>query len=128
MAAGKKRMTQREIRERAVLKKELQEKGILPQDKKPLNRKKFVEEAQEAWNGRSGGCYLWEHYLIKAIFYMLGRTEKGSLRLSQEAVAAAKILKIAIRIKEFQDGIREKGQHEYKIIDEYEYIKDILEA
>ena len=50
--AKKKRLTNREKKDRAEFKKQMQEKGILPLDKPKLNRKKFIKEAREEWNGR----------------------------------------------------------------------------
>ena len=44
------RMTRREKEARAQVKKELQEKGILPPDKPRLNRKKFVREAIQEYD------------------------------------------------------------------------------
>lgn len=49
---------------RAEIKKRMQDKGVLPPDKPKLNRKKFIDEAREEWNGRSSDCFIWEHYLI----------------------------------------------------------------
>ena len=43
-------MTRREKEARAQVKKELQEKGILPPDKPRLNRKKFVREAIQEYD------------------------------------------------------------------------------
>lgn len=40
-------MTKSKIKQRAKIKKSLQAKGILPPDKKRLNRKKFIDEARE---------------------------------------------------------------------------------
>ena len=54
--AKKKRLTNREKKDRAEFKKQMQEKGILPLDKPKLNRKKFIEEAREEWNGRDSEC------------------------------------------------------------------------
>lgn len=51
-----------------------------------------------------------------------------SSRASLEAVGAAKVLKLAIRLREFSEEVREKGEHEYKLVDQYNYIKDILDA
>lgn len=72
--AKKKRLTNREKQERADFKRRMQEQGILPPDKPKLNRKKFIEEAREEWNGRSNDCYIWEHYLLEAVSYMLCQT------------------------------------------------------
>ena len=127
--AKKKRLTSKEKKLNAEIKKELQEKGILPPDKPKLNRKKFIEEAKTEWNSRDKECFVWDAYLMEAISYMLGHTEKGmSMRLSSEAVGVAKILKIAMRLREFSKGLKERGEHEYKLVDQYNYIKDILDA
>ena len=83
---------------------------------------------REEWNGRSSDCFIWEHYLMDAISYMLCQREGMSSRASLEAVGAAKVLKLAIRLREFSEEVREKGEHEYKLVDQYNYIKDILDA
>lgn len=126
--AKTKRLTNREKQERAKFKKQLQAEGALPPDKPKLNRKKFIEEAEEEWNGRDKGCYIWDLYLMHAISYMLGHFDKKDLRMSREAVGAAKILKIAMRLREFSEAMEAKGENEYKLIDQYNYIKDILDA
>ena len=91
-----KRMTNREKQERMAAKRRLQAEGILPPDKPRLNRKKFIEEAEAEWNGRDLECLIWDLYIMRALFCMLGH---GSARgISPEAVGAAKILKIAIRL------------------------------
>lgn len=126
--AAKKRMSNREKQERARIKKELQKDGILPPDKKPLNRRKFVEEAVEEWNARQGKEYIWPLYLNRALSYVLAQQEGRSGRVSLEAVGAAKILKTAIRLREFSVRLKEEGREQYKLSEEYEAVKDILEA
>lgn len=125
--AKKKRLTNKEKQTRAEVKKRLQEQGVLPPDKPKLNRKKFVEEAQAEWNNRDKECFMWEMYLMQAMSYMLGHVEKGG-RVSPEAVGAAKVLKVAMKLREFSEELKAKGEHEYKVIDQYNYIKDILDA
>lgn len=49
-------------------------------------------------------------------------------RASLEAVGAAKVLKLAMRLREFSEELKAKGEHEYKLADQYNYIKDILDA
>ena len=127
IVAKNKRLTNKEKQARAELKKRMQDKGVLPPDKPKLNRKKFIDEAREEWNGRSSDCFIWEHYLMDAISYMLCQREGMSSRASLEAVGAAKVLKLAIRLREFSEEVREKGEHEYKLVDQYNYIKDILD-
>lgn len=117
--AKNKRLTNKEKQARAELKKRMQDKGVLPPDKPKLNRKKFIDEAREEWNGRSSDCFIWEHYLMDAISYMLCQREGMSSRASLEAVGAAKVLKLAIRLREFSEEVREKGEHEYKLVDQY---------
>ena len=121
-------MTNKERKDRAKEKKRLQAEGMLPQDKKKLNRKKFIEEAKKEWNERSMNCYIWEHYLVEAISYMVCKTEGISSRSSLEAVGAAKVLKLAIRLHEFSEKLREKGEERYKLEEQYNYVKDILDA
>lgn len=125
--ANKKRLTNREKKERAELKQRMQEKGILPPDKPKLNRKKFIEEAKAEWDNRNKGCFVWDVYLMRAISYMLGHLEKD-LRPSREAVGVAKVLKIAMRLRKFSEELEAKGEHEYRVLDQYNYIKDILDA
>lgn len=124
----RRRMTNKEKRERAEAKKRLQEEGIIPPDKPRLNRKKYIEDARKAWDNRSSDCYIWDIYLGLAIGIMLGQTEGISRRVSLEAVGAAKVLQLALRIQQFDAELRARGEHEYKIVDKCEYIKDILEA
>lgn len=129
MAAKKTKTTNAQKKFNAKIKKDMQDKGILPPDKSKLNRKKFIEETRREWNERDASCYLWEVYLFEAINIMLGHTERGmSTRASPEAVGAAKCLKIAMRLEEFQTMVRERGDDQYKISELYEYIKDILYA
>lgn len=123
--AKKKRMTIREKEFRAEMKKEMQAKGIIPPDKPRLNRKKFIEEAESEWNNRDG-CYIWDIYLMQAISYMLGHSER--MKPSREAVGVAKVLKIAMRLRKFAEELEARGENEYRVIDRYNYIKDILDA
>ena len=95
MAAKKKRMTQKEKDLNRAWKKEMQEKGILPPDKKRLNRRKFIEEASDEWNKKDPDCYIWDFYLMNAVSYMMGQIDKRA-NPSSEAVGVAKVLKVAM--------------------------------
>lgn len=129
MAAKRKKMTNAQKRFNAQVKKDMQDKGILPPDKPKLNRKKFIEEARQEWNEKDKDFYAWEVHLYEAISIMLSHTERGmSTRVSPEAVGVAKCLKLAIRLREFHQMVRDRGDTQYKLIEQYEYIKDILDA
>ena len=55
--AKRKKLTNREKQYHAQLKKEMQEKGVIPPDKPRLNRKRFIEEARISWMLRTKqGC------------------------------------------------------------------------
>lgn len=125
MAAKKKRMTQKEKDLNRAWKKEMQEKGILPPDKKRLNRRKFIEEVRDEWNAKDQDCYIWDFYLMRAVSYMMSQTDKR-LNPSPEAVGVAKLLKAAMKLKEFRDKIKSEGREDYTITEEYEYIKEVL--
>ncbi len=128
MAAGKKkRLTEREKKRNAQIKKELQKQGIIPPDKPRINRKKFVDGAMEEWNGRPQ-CCMWDYYLVQAFGFILAKTEGRSLRVSKEAVGAAKVLKLAIRLYQFSRKLEGEGRTEYRVSERMEYIRDILEA
>lgn len=121
-------MTKKERAERAKFKKQMQAKGILPPDKRKLNRKKFVEEARQEWNARDKDCYVWDIYLLDAVSIMLGDVEQRTLRVSSEAVGTAKCLKLAVRLKKFAEMVKARGDTTYTLKEKYDYIRDIIEA
>lgn len=124
----KKKLTDREKKINAQVKKELQEKGIIPPDKPKLNRKKYIEEAIQEYNDAKGSFYEeMELYLHRAIGIMIGKTDRR-LRVSQEAVGVAKCLKLANRLKEFHDKLEAEGRDKYTVKEQFEYIRDILDA
>lgn len=122
---ARKRQSNKEKKRNAELKRELQKEGFLPPDKPRLNRQKFIDEVEAEWNGRDRECLIWDVYLMQAMSYMVGHMEKG-LRLSREAVGAAKVLKIAMMLREFAEDLKAKGENQYKLTDQYNYIKDIM--
>lgn len=120
-------MTKKEIKLRAEIKKSLQAKGLLPPNKKKLNRKKFIDEARAEWGKRDLGCILWDFYIQQALIWMTSYTDMN-LRPSPQAVGAAKVYKIALRFKEFEDEKKRLGETKYKFKELYESLKDIMEA
>ena len=120
-------MTKKEIKLRAEIKKSLQAKGILPPNKKKLNRKKFIDEAREEWLKRDRTCFKWEFYIMRALVWMTSyKDNRGNI--SPEAVGAAKVIKIALRFKEFEEEIQKSGQSAYTVGELYESIRDIMES
>ena len=120
-------MTKKKIMARAKIKKELQSKGVLPPDKKRLNRRKFIDEAKKEWSERDKNCYVWHAHIMMALSWMISYTD-NNLRPSQQAVGAAKVLKIALKIKEFEENVKNSGSTTYRLNDLHEAIKDIMEA
>ena len=120
-------MTKSKIKQRAKIKKSLQAKGLLPPDKKRLNRKKFIDEAREEWKKRDLGCILWDYYIQQALVWMTSYTAMN-LRPFPQVVGAAKVYKIALRFKEFEDEKKRLGETKYKFKELYESLKDIMEA
>lgn len=125
--ANKKRMTNREKQLKAKMKKDMQDRGLIPPDKPKLNRKKFIDEAGEEWNSKDKDCYIWDIYLYEAISIMLGHIDKN-LRASPEAVGVAKCLKLAIRLREFSNKLEAEGRKTYTLKEKADYIEDILKA
>lgn len=126
--AKKRRLSNREKKANAQVKKELQQKGLLPPDKPPLNRKKFLQVAQEEWEQRDKDCYMWDIYLMEAISLVLYKKEGISGRVSLEAVGVAKVLKLAIQLNKFDDIVAGRPDKKYTLGEKYDYIKDILDA
>lgn len=125
--AKQKKLTNKEKQMNAKVKKKLQEEGFLPPDKPRLNRKKYIEEAMQEWNSRDDSCCVWDLYLYKAVNMMIGKVDRN-FRTSPEAVGAAKCLKIALRLKEFSDKLRAEGKKEYTLKEQFDFIKDIIDA
>lgn len=73
-----KKMTAKQKSERAKIKKELQADGIIPLDKKPLNRKKFIEETTtEFAREYDDSAYDMLIYLLEAVQVM---TAHGTIK------------------------------------------------
>lgn len=122
----RKRLTIREKKERAEIKKEFQAKGILPPDKPKLNRKKYIEETMELWDKSVEIGYAREFYLLTALVMITTLRDRHG-RVSSEAVGAAKVMRMCMRLFEFEKKIKEEGRTSYTYGEQYEYIKDILE-
>lgn len=127
---AKKKLTNAEKRRNAEIKKELQKEGIIPPDKQKLNREKFIKETEQEYNAYvvEGNLSIYRMYrcLMMAVAYMqIHKDRKG--RVDLEAVGASKVMKIALQISKFYDKLEKEGQHEYKIGDLYEVVKDVLE-
>lgn len=122
-----KKMTAKEKAERAKIKKELQKQGVIPPNKKSLNREKFISESSEEFDEVfKNDIYGSTLYLLEAVQIMTVHstmTEKRSL----QAVGAAKSLKIAVRLKQFSEKLKAEGRTTYKLKEKYEYIKDIID-
>ncbi len=118
MPQQKKRLTQRQKAERAALKKELQEKGLIPPDKPRLNRKKFAREVLEEF-GRMD-VYSADFYLRKAIGCMVSPDMR---EVGPEEVGVLKLLKIAVESQKFTEALEAEGRDNYTI---GEYIDKVV--
>lgn len=126
--AGKK-LTASEKRLRDMVEKQLQAEGAIPLDKPKLNRQKFINDAIAEWNNRDKSMFGWELYLIEAFGYVMAKTEKSSInRPSPEAVGAAKVLKLALRLRQFSKEMQKEGRDKYTAKERFDYVKDILDA
>ena len=116
----RKRLTAKEKKFNAELRKEMREKGILPPIKPKLNRRKFVKETRteyaEEFNRFDDIIYLYE-----AINWMLPSGEYKT-QISPEEVGVAKVLKMAIEIKKFNKEKLAKGNKTYKLDDLYKTV------
>ena len=121
----KKPMSARERKERAAIRKELRAEGLLPPVKKPVNRKKFCEEAEAILRESDYGFTL---LVLWALLEMLHHAEYPSGNRSRDAIGAAKAIKMAKARADFEERNRAAGRHEYTAGELYDVVKDIYEA
>ena len=120
----RKPMTQRERKARAAAKKELQEQGLLPPDKKRLNRKKFAQEVMEEWNEEMQIFEIGDVFcLSNAISCMVS---SDMMKVTEEEVGVLKLLKIAMEIKKFKKKMQDESRESYKVKELYDVIEPIL--
>ncbi len=120
----RKPMPQRERKARAAAKKELQEQGLLPPDKKRLNRKKFAQEVMEEWNEEMQIFEIGDAFcLSNAISCMVS---SDMMKVTEEEVGVLKLLKIAMEIKKFNKKLKDENRESYKMKELYEVIEPIL--
>lgn len=110
MPQQKKRPTQRQKAERAALKKELQEKGLIPPDKPRLNRKKFAREVWEDFSEMD--VYTADFYLRKAIIATVGPEMH---EVTSEQVGILKLMKLAVETDRFMQQLKKEGREQYSI-------------
>lgn len=121
-----KPMTAREKKDRARIRKELREEGIMPPKKKPLNRKAFCNRARSELEKHDGYDFIL--YLYWALSEMLEKQDvsrPGAICYSLEAVGAAKVVLLAAKRMEFE---QEKAGQPFTKGDLYEVVKDIYNA
>lgn len=87
------------------------------------NQEKLIEEAKKEWDREHVRCCRWDYYLLEAIAFVLGRKDGRGRRASPEAVGAAKVLQLAIRLQRL-----EANGHSYSLENQYNDIKEILEG
>lgn len=118
-----KPMTAREKKDRARIRKELREEGIMPPKKKPLNRKAFFNRARSELEKHDGYDFIL--YLYWALSEKLEKqdlSKPGVICYSLEAVGAAKVVLLAARRMEFE---KEKAGQSFTRGELYEVVKDI---
>lgn len=121
-----KKMTVREKNQRAKIRKQLKKEGILPPDKPKMNRKKFVQQARSEWDDTGYSIELWV-FFSQALQIMLNDTDKSG-HISLEAVGVARLIRLVVRLKEFNDMLIKEGRNSFTLKEQYEYIEDIIYA
>lgn len=119
--AKKKKLTQREIKFRRELKKEMQEKGYIPPDKPRLNRRKFSKEVRDEWNEKGYVSSTAIHLAISA-FANTGEVT----RITSEQLGVLKMMKCAMLIDNAMSNAGENGT-DMTYGDIYELIRPVLE-
>lgn len=109
----KKRLTQREKDERAAIRKELKQAGILPPDKPRLDRKKFARETWAEFEAMyQAGAYTTYLILIKVLGFMVG---PDMVKVTSEEVGVLKLLKMAVEYDKFLKQLDAEGRDKYTL-------------
>lgn len=102
-----KRLTVREKAEKKRLKKELQKQGVIPLDKKRLNRKRFAKETQLEFSQEISMADLNDVLCLwRAISWMTAGHEQ--FPITPEQVGVWKVLKMAVELKRFYGEARQR--------------------
>lgn len=119
-------MTKRAKKLRREIKKDLQERGLIPHDKARLNRKKFLKEAVESWDNNEVALIA-DVYFNEAVSWMLPAGYPNG-KVNSEMIGIAKLMKLMLRLNEFHEMVQKRKSKTYNMMEQHEYIKDILEA
>lgn len=126
MPEKNRKLTQRQKDSNRKIKKMLQEQGMIPTDKENLDREKFVDDVIAEWRERE--CSeKWDSYFSEAALIVSAKIDRN-YRISSEAVGAAKVLKMALMIKEFEDRMKAEGREKYSYQEKMNYLWDIFQA
>ena len=113
MAQKKKRLTQREKAERAVIRNKLREDGLLPPIKPRLNRKKFARETWAEWEAfLKSDPIRAEVSLLRAVEFIAGPELPA---VTPEQVGIYKALKLAVEYNKFLRKLEAEGRSKYTI-------------
>lgn len=103
-----KRLTVREKAEKKRLKKELQKQGVIPLDKKRLNRKRFAKETKMEFSQEISMADLNDVLCLwRAISWMTAGHEQ--FPITSEQVGVWKVLKMAVELKRFYGEARQRN-------------------
>lgn len=122
------KMTAKEKKERAEARAWLRKEGLLRPPKKPINKKKLIEDAEAAYLRMSTVGDV--AYFNWALCEMLGHHDYSGDRIviSDQAVGVAKMILLAERRKELIQRRRAEGtENSITVGDVYEAVKDIYE-
>lgn len=108
--AKKKRLTQREKAERAHIKKQLQEKGILPPDKPRLNRKRF---AAQVWAEFNELDVITANVCLRNAIGCMVSPEMD--KVTAEEVGVLKLMKLAVETAHFMEALKAEGRDQYTL-------------
>lgn len=127
----KKRLNNKEKKQNQIIKKKLQEEGILPPDKPRLNRKKFAIETQEEFKKSLEKNDIYYNYfaLLQCLSLLTPSIyENGTCaKITAEEVGALKVMKMFTEKIKFIEEKRSMGITSWTVGEEYEaYVKKIM--
>lgn len=127
----KKKLTNAQKNFNREVKKDLQERGILPPDKKRLNRKQFALDVLGIVHSDNFNFYDIYPYTIKAFIWMIpSLDDKGKIirNVTSEQVGVIKVLKLSFELEKFWKKKGDEGISKVTLQELYdEVVKPIID-
>lgn len=114
-------MSKKERKEMAAARKRLIEQGVLPERKKPVNRKKYASEVLSRVENFEDKYFLETKIAGNVISSLINSSEK-TFKMDDDEYAMARIVDLSLREIEFLKKLKDDGRDKYTL---GEYMEEV---